>query len=436
MMLFDVKNLERRFTEMAERGWMIDKIGSYTLRYRAVAPCKKHFFVDCSPQIASFDYPRNEDVNYYRTICEESGWTLVWSNPQIHIFCADADAPAPVPIHTDNKIQAKNYLRAFRKYELTDLIFGLLVLLSFSLTLRNINALLSNIRLFMTFGFCFLLAGFVWTLGSAALWCGRTIRSARNDLPIPVAGYRSSKLRDIVINAGFAAFLACIIIGAILDICAGTSRTLIRLLFPTLNMVSIVCAGTLQRDIDDKKDGYGKKNISFSAVSVALIVAFMLTPLITSTEKSPYLDSLDTRPALTLKNTGIPSAPFSSFTLTDGSVAVPVNYYHREFSAQGQVATQVIKAINNSLAHRIYSEYFKKSTMRFGALESTMAEAVVLTPDEAASWGAQEGLTRFSKTDNIAELLLLNDTSVLRLSVEGETMDMESVQQAVKSLWS
>ena len=53
----DMKTLEHHFTLMAEQGWMIDKIGMVTHRYRAVEPCKKRFFVDILPQITAFDYP-------------------------------------------------------------------------------------------------------------------------------------------------------------------------------------------------------------------------------------------------------------------------------------------------------------------------------------------------------------------------------------------
>ena len=99
----DMKTLEQHFAEMAAKGWMIDKIGLFAHRYYAIEPCEKRFFVDFLPQITAFDYPENEDAQEYRRICEESGWRFIAANKQFHIFCADGDNPAPVPIHTDNR---------------------------------------------------------------------------------------------------------------------------------------------------------------------------------------------------------------------------------------------------------------------------------------------------------------------------------------------
>ena len=99
----DVKNLEIRFAQMAEQGWMIDKIGMFYHRYRAIEPCKKRFFVDFLPQITAFDYPENEEAQDYRSICEDSGWAFLTANRQLHVFCADENAPAPTPIHRTTK---------------------------------------------------------------------------------------------------------------------------------------------------------------------------------------------------------------------------------------------------------------------------------------------------------------------------------------------
>ena len=69
----DMKTLEQHFSSMAEKGWMIDKVGSFAHRFRAIEPGKKRFFVDFLPQITAFDYPENEDALDYRSYCEKSG---------------------------------------------------------------------------------------------------------------------------------------------------------------------------------------------------------------------------------------------------------------------------------------------------------------------------------------------------------------------------
>jgi len=156
----DMKNLEQHYSDMASKGWLIDKIGLFTHRYRAVEPCKVHFFVDFLPQITAFDYPENEDAQDYRRICEDAGWNFIAANKQFHVFCADDKNPTPIPIHTDNSIHAKIYLRASRKYELPWLLYAVLMFCLFSPLSRGINLLLSNILLFMTIGYSLFLIGY------------------------------------------------------------------------------------------------------------------------------------------------------------------------------------------------------------------------------------------------------------------------------------
>lgn len=160
----DMKNLEHHFSLMAEQGWMIDCLGVFTHRYRAIEPCKKSFFVDFLPQITAFDYPENEDAQDYRAMCEASGWTFITANKQFHVFCAEGNTPAPTPIHTDNKIQARIYLKASRKYEIGMFFISLLMLWFFSPLNRGVELFLSDMFLFMSVGF-----SIFWS-GTSGLW--------------------------------------------------------------------------------------------------------------------------------------------------------------------------------------------------------------------------------------------------------------------------
>ncbi len=235
----DIKNLEAHYSEMARKGWMIEKIGLFTHRYRAAEPCEKRFFVDLLPQITAFDYPENENAQEYRRICEESGWRFVAANKQFHVFCADAENDSPVPIHTDNAIHAKIYLNACGKYELPWLLFSAPALWFFSPLSRGEQLLQSDILLFMAIGFLCFLPGYLWTLGFVVSWYARTKSAAKNNRPVPLVNKRRATLRNGVFLAGTVALLVCVILGVVLEVAGGMPLALGLIALMPLSAVGV-----------------------------------------------------------------------------------------------------------------------------------------------------------------------------------------------------
>ena len=434
----DMKNLEEHYSEMAEKGWLIDKIGLFTHRYRAVEPCRKRFFVDFLPQITAFDYPENEDAQDYRMICEASGWYFLTANKQFHVFCADAENIVPVPIHTDNSIHAKIYLKACRKYELPWFLYTILMLW---FVFRNIGtqALLSNIRLFAIIGSFFFSIGFIWTMGIVIRWYIRTRKAAKSNLPMPIVNRQLARIRKTSFAIGSMLCLVSLIIGVTLEVIGGMPATLIFIIF--IPLVGFGVGLWIRRQIDTKRRtraGNVGLTVAVFIVMIVVIIGGMVFTIM-NMRFSLSSDSLDNRPVLTLSDVGVTTSPNHSNTLVRGTIAVPVDYEHWESGAGGSVKTQVYRSVSKSLTQWLFEQLSKDFMRQFTRIVDELDYAndsiTVLSSDEAAFWGAEKGIAFNYSNNNAIELLLLNGRSILWLSAKCASMDLDTVRLAVIKLW-
>ena len=435
----DMKNLEQHYSHMAEQGWMIDKIGVFTHHYRAIEPCKKIFFVDLLPQITAFDYPENEDAKDYRSICEESGWTFISANKQFHVFCADGENSATVPIHTDNSIQAKIYLKACRKYEILGLFYLLFVFWLTSPIGRGAEFLLSNMILFTSIGYFLFLIGAIWTFAAIISWYMKTKKSAKENLPLPKVNYRLSKLRNKMFLFGAVATILCLIIGIVLDIAGG--RPVNMMLTILIAPISGLFVGLCIRRMIDTQRRTRSANITIAILAIVILEILVLGYVTFAISRTPswshrHPNDIGNRQVLTLNDLGVVEEPNDYASFVRSSVAVPVNYIYWESHPQGSVDMHLYRSINKKMTQWLYDDFAKEFTKRFDNIYSTTSKLIVFTPDEAAIWGAEKGMTIFSEGSTTVQLLLLNDKSILSLRLSSENMTLETISQAVQNLWN
>ncbi len=104
--LLDYKAMEEYFEIMAAQGWMLDKIGTWTVRFKKINPQNLKFTVDLFPYLTAFDSPHSQDVKNYQELCEQSGWHFVTTANKFQIFYANSDEN-PIPIQTDSSVEEK-----------------------------------------------------------------------------------------------------------------------------------------------------------------------------------------------------------------------------------------------------------------------------------------------------------------------------------------
>ena len=185
-----IKNLEAHFSDMAEKGWMIEKIGTVFIRYRAAEPCAIRFHVDVLPEIGVFDYPHGRAAVNYRKRCEENGWRFVTAQRAVNVFCADAATSLTAqPINTDNREQCKAYMKVFRKNELLSGIFmaaALVYFMYFVIIRGGAEIFYSDFSMLASLGLLLGLPAVILYFAANAAWYVRTWLAYRQDLPLPV----------------------------------------------------------------------------------------------------------------------------------------------------------------------------------------------------------------------------------------------------------
>lgn len=98
--------------DMAAQGWILEKIGGWSWRYRRVEPKKLRFAVTFFPA-SQFDSIPSEGLETYRDYCAAAGWVLAADSAQVQIFYNEDEHA--VPIETDPAAEYANIRRCVKK---------------------------------------------------------------------------------------------------------------------------------------------------------------------------------------------------------------------------------------------------------------------------------------------------------------------------------
>lgn len=103
--LWDHTGLERHLAEMAERGWLLEKIGTFAWSYRRVEPRRLTFCVSYYPKASAFDPGPTEEQEDFYALCRHAGWELAAASAQLQVFYNERENP--VPIDTDPVLEVE-----------------------------------------------------------------------------------------------------------------------------------------------------------------------------------------------------------------------------------------------------------------------------------------------------------------------------------------
>ena len=99
-------------SDMAALGWMLEKIGGWSWRYRRTEPKKLRFAVTFFPA-SQFDPGPSEGLETYRDYCAAAGWVLAAETAQVQIFYNEDENA--VPIETDPAVELANIRRCVKR---------------------------------------------------------------------------------------------------------------------------------------------------------------------------------------------------------------------------------------------------------------------------------------------------------------------------------
>ena len=105
--------IEQHFTEMAQKGWLIESISNLYWTYRKIEPQDIHFCVTYYPRASDFDPEPSEDQLTFHDFCAHTGWKLACSWHQMQVFYNEKESP--IPLDTDPIMEVDTLHRACKK---------------------------------------------------------------------------------------------------------------------------------------------------------------------------------------------------------------------------------------------------------------------------------------------------------------------------------
>lgn len=179
---FNHTGIAAHLEDMAQKGWMIEKITGFGWVYRRIEPKRLHFSVSYYARASEFDPQPSEGQREFQEFCEHTGWKLACSSAQLQIFYNDQ--PDPTPIETDPKLELEAIHASAKKGFLLPYFLLLAVAVVQggvsvgSFRLDPVGMLASNSWLFGIFGWTMLLLICSVELGVYFVWRARAKKAA------------------------------------------------------------------------------------------------------------------------------------------------------------------------------------------------------------------------------------------------------------------
>ena len=188
---YDQQTIQEKLEEMAEKGWMLEKPGSFMWTYKRAEAKKLRFSVTYFPSASDFDPGPTDGELTKIDYCRQDGWNLVTSWGVMQIFCNE-DLNA-VPIETEPVMQVENICRSMKKNVLfPQAVLGGMhlwnVIIRFSQWRRDPVGELSNpFSIYSVLMFSVLTLACLYEIGFYFCWSRKAKAAAQNDgvfLPI------------------------------------------------------------------------------------------------------------------------------------------------------------------------------------------------------------------------------------------------------------
>lgn len=206
---YDRTGIQTYLEKQANNGWMLEKMGGFTWKFRRIEPKKIHFAVVYFPKASGFDPGPSEEQQTFQEFCAHSGWKLAAFSGQLQIFYNEA--ASPVPIETDPEMELDNIHRTAKKSYLPSylllIVSALMQLFVFGMNWNNDPLqVLSNYSYFFN-GLCstILLLICVAELIGYFTWHAKAKRAAAEGEFIPTRG--TKRLQTVLLSFDIVALV-------------------------------------------------------------------------------------------------------------------------------------------------------------------------------------------------------------------------------------
>ncbi len=283
--IYNRTTISRHLEKMAQKGWMIEKIGGFGWVYRRIEPKSLRFSVTYYGRASEFDPEPTEEQKIFEEFCAHAGWVLACSFGQMQIFYNEQENP--VPIETEPSLEVEAIHTCAKKNliptQLIYLAIGLMQIGIFFVSLRQdpIELLSSTMRMFSPL--CFLLLGVeaVAELVCYFGWYRRARKEAQYGTLLEPKG--AKKLQSIItciILLGLAVML--------IDLFVGSDRQLKFITVLTLLYIPLLYIIVVQiKNVLKQQKASRTVNRTVTIVS-SFVASFLLLGLILFATLSSY----------------------------------------------------------------------------------------------------------------------------------------------------
>lgn len=146
---YEYKSLEEYLENMASKGWLLQYMKGYILKFRKAKPKKVKYAVDIMDSISFLDGKNSEKALEYREYCKEAGWNFVCESDKIQIYSSEENVER-IEIHTDEREKFNIINKASLKYILLKMFTAIILLYTqYMITIGSSNGyfLASNLIL-------------------------------------------------------------------------------------------------------------------------------------------------------------------------------------------------------------------------------------------------------------------------------------------------
>ncbi len=379
----DYKVMGEYLEEMAQKGWMLEKVGRFTAKFRAIEPKKIKFSVDIFEEGGPLDPEKTEKSEEYRRLCRESGWTFITSQDYLQFFYAE-EGSNPVPLQTDEEIEQKIIDLTLWKKELLSIF--VVLLLGALVFFRHFPVSHANLISFTgftgTYLFPFLL---VFSSIEAVYSIIRIIKarkSVKNGLSIEKPKLKSAQIRMIAFNIPVYFILSLYLLSFIADAYFRPDIISIVLFGPGIGLVM----GLGLRYIIKKKSMKKEDSLLYVVIAVIAAIAFIhiVFPLVYGRNESLYItESIPDRyPIVSIEDLYNKQNTSSTQKELKPSMS-PVTSMHYEYYETGEV---------NGYTKRIRIKYYNTIRPYFSEI---VFKGIIADIEEGFKW---QGMTIFDRT--------------------------------------
>ena len=429
----DYKAMGEYLEEMADKGWMVEKVGRYTAKFRAIEPQKIKFYVDVFKEGGPLTPEKTESSEEYRRLCQESGWTFITSLDYLQFFYAAGDSE-PVLIQTDEEIEQKIVENTLLKNELRGvLIFAIFAVF---ILVRNIPIKYTNLLNFTgvtsTFLFPVLCIFTAIPAVYSLIWMVKARRNIKNGLSITKPTLKSARRRIIAFYGSTWIIVLFYTLSFIIDAFFMPGIVVYVLLGPG---IGIIFGSSIRYLV--KKNKISKDSVlNYIVVGTIILVIFMQVAGPSILEKNEEIYKVDSvpegYPIITLKEIskeisqrGVLSREFRQSM----SPFVHKHYTYYEYENLGNSSKSIrikyYEAINSYFADIIFNGITEKLEKGMKWRGMTIFTKNIITDDEMRKLWDMDNL---ALTEERNEIIIQKGNKVLHVDNYAGVMDFNDIE--------